>query len=38
MIIVGFVFLLIQGVSQTIKAFYVAMGWETRPAAAPEVH
>jgi TRAP-type mannitol/chloroaromatic compound transport system permease small subunit len=38
MIIVGFVFLLIQGLSQTIKSFYWAMGWETREPAAKEVH
>ncbi|MGH7268665.1 MAG: TRAP transporter small permease subunit [Candidatus Rokuibacteriota bacterium] len=28
MIIVGFAVLLLQGISQAIKAFYVAMGWE----------
>lgn len=30
MIIVGFVLLLIQGISQTIKSYYWAKGWETR--------
>jgi len=29
MIIVGFALLLVQGISQTIKSFYWAMGWET---------
>jgi TRAP-type mannitol/chloroaromatic compound transport system permease small subunit len=38
MIIVGFVFLLVQGISQAIKSFYWAMGWETREPAAKEVH
>jgi len=39
MIIVGFVLLLLQGVSQTIKSFYLAMGWESPPPAPPaEVH
>jgi TRAP-type mannitol/chloroaromatic compound transport system permease small subunit len=36
MIIAGFVGLLVQGVSQTIKAFYRAKGWEA--PAAREVH
>lgn len=36
MIILGFVVLLIQGISQTIKAFYRAMGWETPEPAAQE--
>lgn len=38
MIIVGFVLLLLQGISQTIKSFYWAMGWERREPAPPEVH
>jgi TRAP-type mannitol/chloroaromatic compound transport system permease small subunit len=38
MIIAGFVLLLIQGVSQTIKSFYRAMGWEPPEPAAAEVH
>jgi TRAP-type mannitol/chloroaromatic compound transport system permease small subunit len=38
MIIVGFVFLLLQGVSQAIKAFYVAMGWEEPAPVVHEVH
>ena len=38
MIIVGFVLLLLQGVSQTIKSFYWAMGWETPPNTQAEVH
>ena len=38
MIIVGFVLLLLQGISQTIKSFYVAMGWESPAPAQAEVH
>lgn len=38
MIIVGFVLLLLQGVSQTIKSFYWAMGWEAPPRPPAEVH
>ena len=38
MIIVGFVLLLVQGISQTIKSFYWAMGWEARPTTQAEVH
>ena len=38
MIIVGFVLLVIQGISQTIKSFYVAMGWESPEPARAEVH
>ncbi len=38
MIIVGFVLLLLQGISQTIKSFYWAMGWEMRPTTQTEVH
>src|SRR5437867_4901307 len=30
MIIASFVLLVVQGISQTIKSFYTAMGWETR--------
>jgi TRAP-type mannitol/chloroaromatic compound transport system permease small subunit len=35
-IIVGFVLLLVQGISQTIKSFYWAMGWESREQAGAE--
>ena len=38
MIIVGFVLLLLQGISQTIKSFYVAMGWESPAPTQAEVH
>jgi TRAP-type mannitol/chloroaromatic compound transport system permease small subunit len=38
MILVGFVLLLLQGVSQTIKSFYVAMGWESPQRPPAEVH
>jgi len=38
MIIVGFLLLLIQGISQTIKSFYWAVGWESPEAAPAEVH
>ena len=38
MIIVGFVLLLLQGVSQTIKSFYWAMGWESPERPPAEVH
>ena len=38
MIIVGFFLLLVQGISQAIKSFYLAMGWETRTPPAAEVH
>lgn len=38
MIIVGFVLLLLQGVSQTIKSFYWAMGWESPPQPPAEAH
>ena len=38
MIIVGFVLLLVQGVSETIKSFYRAMGWETPGETRAEVH
>jgi TRAP-type mannitol/chloroaromatic compound transport system permease small subunit len=38
MIIVGFVLLAIQGISQTIKSFYWAMGWESPDRIDHEVH
>ena len=38
MIIVGFALLLLQGISQTIKSFYWAMGWETPAPPRAEVH
>lgn len=38
MIPVGFALLLVQGISQTIKTFYWAMGWEEPPAPQTEVH
>ena len=38
MIIVGFVLLLVQGISETIKAFYRARGWEAPDEAPKEVH
>jgi TRAP-type mannitol/chloroaromatic compound transport system permease small subunit len=38
MIIVGFGCLLLQGVSQAIKNFYWAMGWEAPERRVPEVH
>lgn len=38
MILVGFVLLLLQGISQTIKSFYWAMGWESPPQPPAEVH
>jgi TRAP-type mannitol/chloroaromatic compound transport system permease small subunit len=38
MIIAGFVLLLVQGISQTIKSFYVAMGWEAPAPSRSEVH
>src|SRR5262245_59428290 len=38
MIIAGFALLLLQGISQTIKAFYVAMGWEAPAPSRSEVH
>jgi TRAP-type mannitol/chloroaromatic compound transport system permease small subunit len=37
-IIVGFAILLIQGFSQTVKSFYVAMGWEEPERRVTEVH
>jgi len=38
MIIVGFVLLVLQGISQTIKSFYWAMGWESPERAPAEIH
>jgi TRAP-type mannitol/chloroaromatic compound transport system permease small subunit len=38
MIIVGFVLLFLQGISETIKAFYRARGWEPADEAPKEVH
>jgi TRAP-type mannitol/chloroaromatic compound transport system permease small subunit len=38
MIIVGFLFLLLQGVSETIKRLYWAMGWEDPQQIVHEVH
>jgi TRAP-type mannitol/chloroaromatic compound transport system permease small subunit len=38
MIIVGFAFLLLQGLSETIKRLYWAMGWEEREPVVREVH
>jgi TRAP-type mannitol/chloroaromatic compound transport system permease small subunit len=37
-IIVAFVILLIQGVSQTIKAYWVARGWEEPERRVREIH
>lgn len=37
-IIIGFVLLIIQGISEAIKKFYVAMGWEEPEARAREIH
>ena len=37
-IIIGFVLLMLQGISQTIKNFYWAMGWEEPEARAKEIH
>jgi TRAP-type mannitol/chloroaromatic compound transport system permease small subunit len=38
MIIVGFVLLLLQGISETVKAFYRWRGWEAVDEAPKEVH
>jgi TRAP-type mannitol/chloroaromatic compound transport system permease small subunit len=38
MIILGFAFLLLQGLSETIKRLYWAMGWEERERVVREVH
>jgi TRAP-type mannitol/chloroaromatic compound transport system permease small subunit len=38
MIIVGFVLLLLQGISETVKAFYRWRGWEAADEAPKEVH
>lgn len=37
-IIVGFLLLILQGVSQAIKTFYWGMGWEERPRRVQEIH
>lgn len=37
-IIIGFVLLMLQGVSQAIKNFYWAMGWEDRDQRVQEIH
>jgi TRAP-type mannitol/chloroaromatic compound transport system permease small subunit len=38
MIILGFLGLLVQGISQAIKTFYWAMGWEAPERRVPEIH
>ena len=37
-IIIGFVILMLQGVSELIKRFYVARGWERPSKQASEIH
>jgi TRAP-type mannitol/chloroaromatic compound transport system permease small subunit len=37
-IIVGFLLLLLQGVSEAIKRFYWAMGWEAPERRVQEIH
>ena len=37
-IIIGFVILMIQAFSQTVKNFFWAMGWEEREARVKEIH
>ena len=37
-IIIGFALLFLQGVSETIKNFYVAMGWEEPEVRVKEIH
>ncbi len=37
-IIIGFALLLLQGVSEAIKRFYWAMGWETPEKRVQEIH
>lgn len=37
-IILGFALLILQGISQTIKNFYWAMGWEEPEKHVPEIH
>jgi TRAP-type mannitol/chloroaromatic compound transport system permease small subunit len=37
-IVLGFVLLFMQGVSEAIKNFYWAMGWEERQRRAQEIH
>jgi TRAP-type mannitol/chloroaromatic compound transport system permease small subunit len=37
-IIIGFVILMIQGLSELIKRFYIARGWEQPASQAKEIH
>jgi TRAP-type mannitol/chloroaromatic compound transport system permease small subunit len=37
-IIVAFLLLVLQGISQAIKSFYWAMGWEPREKRVAEIH
>ena len=37
-IIIGFLLLLLQGISEAIKRFYWAMGWETPERRVQEIH
>ncbi len=37
-IIIGFLLLILQGISQAIKNFYWAMGWEERERRVREIH
>ena len=37
-IIVGFMLLMLQGISQAIKNYYVARGWEEPEQRAKEIH
>ena len=37
-IIIGFVLLILQGISQAIKNFYWGMGWEEREPRGQEIH
>lgn len=37
-IIIGFLLLMLQGVSQAIKSFYWGMGWEDRERRVQEIH
>ncbi|MBI4638257.1 MAG: TRAP transporter small permease subunit [Candidatus Rokubacteria bacterium] len=37
-IMIGFLLLMLQAISQAIKNFYWAMGWEERARHAPEIH
>ena len=38
MILVGFALLVLQGISEAIKTFYWAKGWEAPQRRAPEIH